>query len=86
MRLCKAYKTDVLSMTMLGQTVVILNTYDLIKEYFQKRKYLKDRTVEEAIFKVYDKDFGGEVYSLENFFGKMHSNEITTFRRHNSNV
>ena len=62
MRLCKAYKTDVLSMTIMGQTVVFVNTYDLIKEYFQKRKYLNDRPVTTGIFKIVDKDFDGETY------------------------
>ena len=49
-------------MTMLGETVIFLNTYDLIKEYFQKRKYLEDRPDTTWIFKIFDKDFGGETY------------------------
>ena len=49
-------------MTMFGETVVFLNTYDLIKDYFQKRKYLKDRPVETGIYKIYDKDFDGKTY------------------------
>ena len=60
MRLCKAYKTDVLSMTMMGETVVFLNTYELIKEYFQKRKYLQDRPFETGIFKIFDEDVHGK--------------------------
>ena len=63
MRLCKAHKTDVLSMTIMGETVVILNTYDLIKEYFQKRTYLTDRPHGTSIFRIVDKSYEGETMS-----------------------
>ena len=58
-QLCKAYKTDILSMRVYGRLVVFLNSFDLIKDSFQKRTDLVDRIVG-AFFQILYDDFGGE--------------------------
>ena len=60
-RLCETYKSDIICVNMVGMPLVVLNTYDLIKEAYQKRTDITGR-INIQLFKLFDPDFGGKFF------------------------
>jgi cytochrome P450 len=58
--LFKQYKTDILSITVLGRTLVMINDYDLVKVLFQNRTDATDRQ-DNAPFIMFDEKYTGVI-------------------------